>query len=156
MVTGSQWGLAALSRAHMDLGKGEELANNRGPYVWTLTGRKTSGPWCAAAVYTWILRGAQHLRRSCPIARTHSARRLVGAVLAAGGMDTTRNPSPGDVILWRRGRNPKRGHCGLVDAVDGSALITIEGNVGRFPARVSFFPRSLADPKLLRIVRLPD
>ncbi len=144
-----------VAEAAEDLGKGEELANNRGPYVWSLTGRRTGGAWCAAAVYTWLLRACSKLEIVCPIPRTHGARRLCKRLRGAGfkwHVPPVGHPMPGDVVLWSRGVG-WQGHVGVC-AVGGLRFETIEGNVGRYPALVSRFDHDVGERRLLGWVRL--
>jgi len=145
--------LTALEIALDDVGRGEIGANNAGAYVWSLTGRKTSGAWCAAAVYTWIKRAATRVGVRCPVPRIHSARKLVDAILDAGG-SVVDQPMPGDIALWSRNL-PWQGHVGIVAETCLTRFRSVEGNRGRFPALVKVFTHRLDERKLLRFVTLP-
>lgn len=146
--------MATLAQAQSDLGKGEVGGNNKGSYVWSLTGRKTSGAWCAAAVYSWIKRGAQSIWMPCPIPRSNGAKRLCRYIREYGGRMTD-DPAPGDIVLWDRGRLPWQGHVGVVSAAYMHTFRSIEGNVGRYPALVREFRHDFEDPKLIGFYRLP-
>jgi hypothetical protein len=155
----SRLGLAALEQARADIGKGEIGGNNRGPYVWGLTGRKTSGAWCAAAVYTWIWRASKELGIDCPIPRSNGAKKLCQLIEEHGGRRVTA-PLPGDVSLWDRGG--WKGHVGIVEIAirlmnkePDSRYQTIEGNVGRFPAKTARYKHTIGEPKHLGFYRLP-
>jgi len=145
--------LTALEIALDDVGRGEIGANNAGAYVWSLTGRKTSGAWCAAAVYTWIKRAANRVGVRCPVPRIHSARKLVAAIIDAGG-EVVDQPMPGDIVLWSRGR-PWQGHVGIVAETCLQRFRSVEGNRGRFPALVKVFTHRMDERRLLRFVTLP-
>jgi hypothetical protein len=142
--------LRAVELARADIGKGEELANNSGVYVWSLTGRRTSGPWCAAAVYTWLLRAAAELGLKLTVARNHSARGL-GRLVAKQGcwLPPDYVPPVGALAIWKRGL-PKlgQGHVEIV-TVSGVFFSSCGGNRGAFPARVAEFPHETEEPKLL-------
>ncbi len=60
-------------------------------------------------------------------------------------------PKPGDLILFKRGN--RGGHIGIVKEASGGTVITIEGNVGKYPARVRIFKHQLNEPNLLGFVR---
>jgi len=152
----SRIGLAALQRAAGDIGKGEQGYNNGGPYVRSLRGYLNphgQGAWCAAAVYTWVLYGCRDIGSRFRVARTHSARRLVARYLEAGA-SCVELPLPGDIVLWSR-KLPWQGHVGIVSAASGLAFSSIEGNKGKFPAKVAEFKHRIDEPRLIRFVRLP-
>jgi hypothetical protein len=148
---------SAASQALSDIGKGEIGGNNRGPYVWSLTGRRTSGAWCAAAVHTWFERAAAQLGRKLPWRRSHGARRLAKRIAAAGQwISKDQQPHVGDVAVWSRGRLPWQGHVGIVVESSADGFFSVEGNVGRYPALVRRFPHTLAEPRLLGFARPPS
>jgi len=146
--------LGAVLQAEADLGKGEIGGNNAGRYVWSLTGRRTSGSWCAAAVYSWYLRSAQHKGLRMPIKRTHGARKLAKRIASVGRMlEPFDRPARGDVALWARGvPGSWMGHVGIVQ-VGGLAFTTIEGNRGKFPALVAPFDHHVGERRLLGFAR---
>ena len=146
----------AVRLALADIGRGETLANNRGAYVWSLTGRRTSGAWCAAAVHSWYEQAARSLCVLLPWQRTHGARQLAKRIRQVGSwLDAYSQPQPGDVALWRRGRR-WQGHVGIVVEVCGCDFWTVEGNVGRYPAKVRRFHHRLGEPRLLGFARPPS
>ena len=152
---------ATVEEALSDLGRGEIGGNNRGRYVWSRAGRRTSGPWCAAAVYAWLLRACDSLGYVVPFERTHSARELGRRWAAVGRwLDDGEEPVRGDLVVWaragtstsRRLRGP--GHVGIVTAVDGGGYRSVEGNVGGFPARVDVFAHPTAESRRVGFARL--
>lgn len=151
----SQLGMAALTAALNDRGRGEIGRNNAGKYVWSLTGRKTSGAWCAAAVYSWILRASVWLEVPCPVPRIHGARKLCRAIRDCNGGHETSDPLPGDIVLWSRGAGRWQGHVGIVESVQGLKFRSVEGNRGDFPAYVDVFTHDARERRLLGFHRLP-
>jgi hypothetical protein len=150
----SAWGLAALAEAELAIGQGEEGGNNRGPFVRSVLGpwlNREGGPYCAAACYTWIERGAARLDRACTIDRTHSARQLWQRVLDAGGRKVAL-PCPGDFALYRR---PGGHHIWIVQRIRGRAVIGIEANRGAYPSITGPYTHHLLEPKLVGFARLP-
>jgi hypothetical protein len=149
-----QLAAAAAHRAELDIGQGEIGGNNRGPYVWSLTGRRTSGAWCAAAVHSWYEQAAECLGLELPWARTHSARKLAARMSRYGCMlPPSVQPEVGDVALWSRGK-PWQGHVGVVVYVPlGGWFVTVEGNVGKYPAETQPFVHRLGEPRLLGFAR---
>ena len=145
---------AAVLEAVSDIGQGEVGGNNRGAYVWSLTGRRTSGAWCAAAVYAWHLRAAARLGYRLPVKRTHSARKLAARIAEVGEwLSPLEQPSVGDVALWSRGV-AWQGHVGIVCQASGDGFLCVEGNRGKYPARVARYSHLLGEPKLLGFARL--
>lgn len=110
-------GLAASGIAELPPG------SNRGPGVDVFTGGEAE-PWCADFV-SWVLREAGH-----PLTGGDEGWRVPGTGtlrewFAARGRFRERlvaDPHPGDVVWFRHG------HVGIVAAVRGTTLETIEGN----------------------------
>lgn len=108
--------------AHADVGKRESPdGSNDGP---ALAKFRTGGqPWCAFAVSTWFEKAGS------PFGRIGSVWGIRDWAAKAGRLVGDDSPAlPGDVFLILRGGG--HGHTGLVSAVDGTKLSTIEGNCG--------------------------
>lgn len=151
---GREVALAAIDAAIADIGKGEELANNQGPYVWSLTGRKTRGAWCAAAIYTWFKRGASTAGAELAVPRTHGARKLARLIARHGRwVGPEHRPERGDVALWSRGATRWMGHVEIVELSNGGSFVSVGGNVGRFPALVRRFTHQIGERRLLGFAR---
>ena len=96
-------------------------------------------PWCAAfvhAVYTQAL-GAEQARAL--LGRPHPGTRVLARRMRRKGRWRGREyiPCPGDIIFLAPNRDGRVGHCGVVEAVDGGTVTSIDGNTvdpdGHFP-----------------------
>ena len=107
-----------LDIARSQLGVKESPAgSNRQPYgAWF---GLNAEPWCAIFV-AWVFN-----RANVPLPiRTAGVYALRDAFKATGKLYSS--PQPGDVVLYNFGS----GHCGVVESVQGSNIVTIEGNTG--------------------------
>lgn len=150
-------GRATLLIAFTQIGRGESGKNNRGPDVETYRNhRGPRGPWCAAFV-SWCLESASERLGVKPPKRSHGAKRLFANIKKYGGVEVER-PLPGDIALWQRGAAGSwNGHIGIVSrASNDGGFWAIEGNRGRFPARVNEFNHQVGEGSLLGFVRLPE
>ena len=141
----------ALSVARSLIGKGEEGGNNSGPFVEMLLGKEydgdddDDGAWCAAFVSHCITEAAGG---SVPFGLSFGAKALFKKVCDYG--EKSMEPKAGDVVCWDRGKLNEdgskswMGHVGIVERVDGDVFYTIEGNKGRFPAKVMRFKYELS------------
>lgn len=151
----------AVERAVANLGYGETEGNNRGRFIEEIGGKYLSEEdpdWCAlfaghnyrrayaiallgkAALAPfdmprgWLYRSAPTIGRPDGVPEP-GALRLVTALGKVGCHFT--DPmlaSFGDLVLWKR---PGGHHVAIIEFVDDDNLIhTIEGNVGRYPAKV--------------------
>ncbi len=142
----------ALLLAIEDIGASEEPAgSNSGPQIahlvhgyadhWNIAGNPFY-PWCAIAVCAWT---AEALDLGRPAASVDWKKHPFGAwfggvaQIKQWGKDHGRFskiPQPGDIFVMPRAgsssdpsRSTRAGHCGLVVAVDGKHVHTIDGNV---------------------------
>lgn len=141
---GQPWTAAAAVEVALSLrGRGEEGANNHGPFIRELGGRD-GDLWCALfAGHCWrvahqragLAPPAWSFRR--PGVAEPGARALVLAALAATGGNRFTDPAqclPGDLALWKRDGGH---HVALVWHPNSDGTVaTVEGNVGPFPAVV--------------------
>lgn len=121
-------------------GRGEEGANNHGPFIDEIGGRQ-GYLWCALFVgHCWreaarragVEPPAWTFRR--PGVAEPGARALALAAAAHGSQSFRAEEAlPGDLVLWERSGGH---HVGIVWHPAEGALVTVEGNVGRYPARV--------------------
>ena len=155
--------LAALEEARSDIGKGEIGGNNEGPYVrnlMTLFRHRTAGPWCAAAVSAWYTRAADKLGMRVPWQLSASARITGARMQKVGRRLMELEPlEPGDVVVWWRGRlSGRKGHIGIVEYSHprglGRPFLTVEGNYGKYPAKVDVFCHHRDGEKILGFYRL--
>tara|TARA_R110002153_G_scaffold1580_24_gene8223 strand:+ start:5103 stop:5747 length:645 start_codon:yes stop_codon:yes gene_type:complete len=154
-------GTESLSVAIENIGNGEEGGNNSGPFVEMLKGKTwdgnddDDGAWCADFVGWCVQVASDRLGVPMPIVRSGGAKKLFSNIKEAGCEVT--NPLPGDVVCWDRG-NPGswQGHIGFVEKYEGGILYTVEGNVGKYPAKVKRFMHDvLKDERLVGYARIP-
>ena len=112
--------------AYSEIGKGETIGDNKGPEVRIyMNGGIEGQPWCAGFV-SYVFRKAgvklPYIIRSRDFIK-------YGIKVSV--------PKPGDVIVfWRRSKSSITGHVGIISKVTADKIYTIEGNSGRFPAKV--------------------
>ena len=113
---------APVAIAEANIGRGETFADNSGPWVERYT-RGSRVAWCAAFV-SYVYKEAGYR-----IPYTLRARDF----LKIG--ERRSKPVAGDVVVFRRGST--MGHVAIiVKVVDAKNFWVIEGNHGRFPAKV--------------------
>lgn len=118
-----------VSIAKSEIGHGEEGSDNSGRYVELYThGRQVA--WCAAFV-SYVLEKSANNRLPYLL----SAKEFFK--YAEKHSMITNNPKPGDLIVFYRGsRNGNLGHIGIISRVSKDEIVSIEGNVGKYPAKV--------------------
>ena len=126
--------------ARLFIGKGESGKNNSGFWVnlirkaWKVYG---GGEWCAHFGATCVEMAYYGMGSKPPKIRARSARKFFDRCAKHGKvLKLDDDPQPGDIELRNR---PGVGmHIGIVESIDGwcGPRTNIEGNVGRFPARV--------------------
>lgn len=141
-----------------NLGFGEEEANNDGDLIRAIGG-VPGDEWCALFAgycyrralrnqgrldFLWTLRDQIH-----PVI---GAKALIKAAWAAGAGRFT-DPTEaafGDLICWHRRTGPIswKGHIGVVEEIRDGLVHTIEGNVGRFPAKVKRLVHDVSKERL--------
>ena len=164
----SEVGFYALQAAIADLGCGESEGNNLGPdierYRDAVTSKRDGKPdsWCAYFVSWCLLEGSRRADQPTGFRLSGGAKRLCQRAIKAGARHIT-SPEcglPGDLIVWWREQRtklstPGKGHIGIVESMDGAIAHTIEGNKGRYPAKVRRIPHDLSDdPSWLGFVRI--
>lgn len=134
--------------AKNEIGNGELGGNNKGKHVQKYN-KGLEAAWCAGFV-SWVL--ATDGYRSLTYSR--SAKAIYNE--AKKKNMTVTNPKRGDLIVfWRESPKSWKGHIGIVEKVSNGKIYTIEGNVGKFPSKVSRFNYDINDiPRLLGFVRL--
>jgi hypothetical protein len=138
--------LKALSLAIADIGKGEEERNNESDWLRTVrvsdgTGKDgfARGPWCASWVSYCFVRAIMKLGAEglIPWESSRGARAL-GRWLKANAWELE-VPTPGAIGIYSRGPvGGWQGHAVIFESYypDQDSAFTVEGNVGRFPAKV--------------------
>ena len=145
-----------LEIAQAEIGKGETMANNKGPDIKRYAQGKDGQPWCASFV-AYCLKEAECIGRFRYPKVARDFWNNYGKWRLAHEIDS---PEPGDIIIFWRGKfKGWQGHCGIVDFVYLNTagdwkISVIEGNKGPFPAKVARFEYGLDNiPKLLGFVR---
>lgn len=134
----------------MDKGAQEIGGNNAGEFVAVYHGHtlketlKLRWAWCAAFVSWCYLEACQRLHAPMPIPRTGRVWKIWKHCEARDWLISGK-PQRGDLVFWYRGRtfNPDRtyqkAHIGIVVSVEENIVVVIEGNRGRYPAKVRLF-----------------
>lgn len=129
--------------AKSQIGRGETMSDNHGKDVRRYT-RGQDVAWCAGFV-SWVLTEAGRLRDSQYFLSAREYWNMTDK--------RVKEPRPGDVICFTRGSG-WTGHVGIIEKIEGNKIITIEGNVGKFPAKVKRVTYNGHIKNLLGFVRL--
>ncbi|OWY39381.1 amidase [Xenophilus sp. AP218F] len=128
--------LAALAVMKSQLGVRETPpGSNTGPEVrqyLASVGIKFPAPWCMALVYWAFEQAANKQGVANPLVRT-------GGVLRQWNESPAfrqARPAPGDVMILDYGKG--LGHTGIVESVDGDAVVAIEGNTNADGSREGY------------------
>jgi hypothetical protein len=133
-----------------NLGFGELGGNNLGPFIKALGGRQGAA-WCALLAGHFYRRAfelegfdpakvAPWLYRVPGVNEPGAARLVLGLARAGRKFTDVEQLRPGDLVLWKRTDGHHVGTFKTFDARQPEIIMTIEGNVGRPPARVRDFP----------------
>ena len=103
--------------------------SNKVKYNDAYYGRTVSGKayaWCMVFVW-WVFREA-----GFNLYKTGSCTAFVNRYRAfSPGQIVTGDYKPGDIVFFDfSGKRKKTEHCGIVTAVDGGSVLTVEGNTG--------------------------
>ena len=128
-----------LSNARAQIGNGEQGENNSGRYVSLYLKRKASLPWCAGFVSYILNKSGAQFRYT-----------LRAKEFLSQGVKVIR-PLAGDLVIFTRKGG---GHVGVVEIIEKKYYISIEGNVGDFPARVKRVKHSYNEKNFLAFVRI--
>ena len=130
-----------LKVAQGEIGHGEILSNNRGIYVSQYLNGREGLPWCAGFV-SYCLK-----KSGISVSYTLRAKDF----LALGTKISKSDVKAEDIVIFTRKGG---GHTGIVEQVLKDRFISIEGNVGEFPARVKRISHKLNDKSILGFVRI--
>lgn len=113
----------------------KEQSENLGQMVELFqSSTKTKGqPWCASFIWYCIDKADLYYSFVDPIDSNKSTATRSASVMAFwnGSSHMKCDPKPGSIVCYQmyRGGNPTMlGHCGVVIAVQGDKLLTVEGN----------------------------
>ena len=129
--------------AKSQIGLGETCGDNCGKSIRKYTNGDNVA-WCASFV-SWVLKQSNKL--SLGYLRSAKSYWQNGKRVS--------NPKPGDIICFYRGApNASTGHVGIVESVYGNTIVTIQGNVGKYPSKVKRITYQINRiPKLLGFIR---
>jgi hypothetical protein len=86
-----------------------------------------------------------------PFKRSGAAKALARNVVKGGGTmitDRDAKPQAGDLILFNRGSVLSwQGHIGIVESCEDGIVQTVEGNVGKYPAKVRRLSHDVANSR---------
>lgn len=148
-LNGSTVGNEIVLVAAANVGYGELSKNNEGPFIAAIGGIQ-GREWCATFAGYCIERAYTRMGLKAPMVRSASAKRLTKNVAALGvSFKDPHRAKPGDLVCWHRGLLGWQGHVGIVERVEEDGLIhTIEGNVGKFPAKVKRLVHDVSKERL--------
>lgn len=139
-----------IKNAVAELGNGELGGNNKGKYV-RLYNQGMESSWCAGFV-SYILQksGYNELGYEVSSRRIYNEAKKLGLV--------TNEPKPGYLIMfWRESPSSWKGHIGIIIEVNGNVIKTIEGNKGKYPAKVRICEYDKNNiPKLLGYIKIKE
>lgn len=153
---------AIVKRALEEIGKGELIRNNYGSELERY-GVGAGENWCAAFVWTVVDWACADIGVENPLEDIRRSERLVAKalfrnVIANGMAIEGRDVRSGDIVCWQRGKPGSwKGHIGIVTdptAPNDGIFRAVQGNVGRFPAKVDVFDESFGNPRLIGFARL--
>jgi len=116
--------------AQDEIGNGEENKNNCGRYIKLYLKGRENLPWCAGFV-SYILNkaGINELGYNSRARDFYYKAKKLNWIIE--------NPEAGDLIVfWRKNKDGNLGHIGIIEKIENNKIISIEGNVGKYPARV--------------------
>lgn len=146
---------ALIAEAKTHVGCGEEKSNNSGPFIdqmlrelnWTWLKEPL---WCAVFV-SFVINRVTHNSASL----SPSVERLSGFLLNSWRAKPVYEMKRGDILIFSRGKLTF-GHTGfcLFPPNTQGEYTTIEGNVGKFPAKVKIFRKDIVTQPPVKILRL--
>lgn len=128
-----------LQIAQSQIGNGEEVKNNCGKQVRMYLNGQEGLPWCAGFVSYCLKMGGKNVRYTLRARDFLTLGKIV------------KNPKKGDLVVFSRQGG---GHIGIIEEVLNNKIITIEGNVGEYPAKVKRVVYTGKIKNLLGFVRI--
>lgn len=147
-----KYALGEMNRHAREIG-----GNNAGPFVdkyHEILGSEGRGwAWCAAFTSWCFKEASKELGIEMPFEATGGAQAIYNQLKASGHAILDKDdytPLPGDICVWWRGASRTwKGHVGIVWGYKDGILYVVEGNVGRYPARVGVYDYVLGRMKKL-------
>lgn len=131
---------AIVKIAQSEIGNGEMGGNNKGYYVRQYLNGRENLPWCAGFISYCAKKAGYKL----PYTLQAKDFMRLGRVV--------KTPQVGDLIIFSRQGG---GHIGVIESINKDKIISIEGNLGEYPAKVKRVVHNRHNLKnLLGFVRL--
>jgi uncharacterized protein (TIGR02594 family) len=127
--------------AQSQIGLGEIGGNNKGIYVRQYLGGRENLPWCAG----FVSYCAKNSGIKIPYLLRAKDFVEYGSVLAPIEV------RKGDLVVFHRLGG---GHVGIIESKKGDYFVSIEGNVGKYPARVKRVKHHIFENGIYRFVRI--
>lgn len=133
-----------IAKNEMEIGAREIGGDNSGPFVEKYTKVKNGGKldWCAGFVSYCFEQASIETGIKYPLKYTLGARNIFNQAKRKNLTITDRNilPIPGDILVWYRGAlKGYFGHVGICSSYSDGYVSVIEGNRGKYPAKVNIF-----------------
>jgi len=144
------YGKSLVDTAIAEIGNGEIEANNKGKYV-KLYNKDLEASWCAGFVsYCLKKAGITSFGYELSARKIYNKGKELNILL--------KKPHAGCLIVfWRSKPTSWKGHIGIVEKVDNEYIHTIEGNVGKYPAKVKRFKyKKDSVPRLLGYIKVGE
>ncbi len=132
-----------------EIGNGEAGRNNYGEDIKKYMRGVEGQSWCAGFVsYVLNKSGVRDLGYNMSARAIYNKGKEMGWEI--------QSPCPGDLVcFWRGSKNSWKGHVGVIKEVEGNYIISIEGNKGKYPAKVKCIEYVKNNvPKLLGYIRI--
>jgi uncharacterized protein (TIGR02594 family) len=136
----SSRGLATLRIAQGEIGNGEQSGNNMGRYIQRYNGRQGL-PWCAGFISYCVKQAGVKLPYTL---RAKDYARYEHSI-------SKKEASSGGIVIFNRIGG---GHIGIMESISKEGFISIEGNVGKFPAKVKRVKHRWSEKSIYKFVRI--
>ena len=130
-----------LSIAQSQIGLGEIGGNNRGIYVRQYLNGQENLPWCAGFISYCF----KQVKYNLPYFLRAKSYLNYGEKIKKWQL------SIGDIVIFNRKGG---GHIGIIERIVNNGFVSIEGNVGNYPAKVKRVNHMFEDESILGFVRL--
>jgi uncharacterized protein (TIGR02594 family) len=133
--------ISPLAITQSQIGLGEMGGNNQGKYIRQYLNGRENLPWCAGFVSYCIKKAGAN------IPYTLRAKNFLGF----GKRLKISELKPGDIVVFNRQGG---GHVGIIEKLNKDNFISIEGNIGEYPAKVKRVKHSYTEKNICGFVRI--